>query len=83
MVNGPSNCQVWAKGEGFQEPFGASGLAKVRKYGTKIASIGRKSPTDLVGVLMVLCGRNSKGEVFRGPSSDAGKLQIWMKTALR
>lgn len=48
-----------AKGEVFRESFGALVIAKVRKYRTEIVVMGRKSPTDAVGVVSILRLLNS------------------------
>lgn len=56
---GSSDSLFLTKGEVFQEPFGALAIAKVRKYRIEIVVMGRKSPTDAVGVVSILRLLNS------------------------
>lgn len=67
------NSLVWAKGEVFQESFGALVIAKVRKYRIKTVKMTRKSPTDAVGAVRVGWRVDLNGEVFRDLCDRNGK----------
>jgi hypothetical protein len=56
---------VLVKGEAFRESGKRLVGVKVRKYGTKKASVARKGPTDAVATMAALRRQVSIGEVFR------------------
>ena len=58
-IAGLSNCLFLTKGEVFRESFWRLAIAKVRKYRTRIAAMGRKSPTDAVRAVPILRLLNS------------------------
>lgn len=73
----------WVKGELFQESFWGLVTAKVRKYRTRMASIGRKSPTDAVGAVCVSWSGKSIGEIFQDRDDCDRKCRISPESVLR
>ena len=71
------------KGEAFQESFGHFMIVKVRKYRIKMASVARKSPTDVAGAACVLRPRISNGEIFQERGGGDQKCRISPNCALR
>lgn len=56
---------LWVKGEVFRETFGSLTIIKVRKYRTKVAATGRKSPADVAKSVRASAGQKLNGEIFQ------------------
>jgi hypothetical protein len=56
---------VWVKGEVFRETFRSLTIVKVRKYRTKTAFTGRKSPAGAAESVRASGSQKSNGEIFQ------------------
>jgi len=66
------------KGEVFRETFAASGIVKMRNYGTRMAVMARKRPTGVVGSAPTFEWLNSIGEVFQDLSVARSDCRIFL-----